>query len=345
MRTMLPVIALSILAGLPGWPTDIRTLLAPDADRARTAARLGDDQTPPGATNPRVLVSVKPTYTAAAMRAKIQGSVVVECVVLRDGTVGDVRVVKSLDPVYGLDQEAVKAAKQWRFVPGMVNNVAVPVAVSIELTFVLDGPGARAAARQPAWPVAFSSASGTRARTEEWTDEVLEDWGIRVRFSYPDGWTFRKETTAGRWFAVQNGLRVLVVSRPRPVPGSGLQAAPSTSQRIEDGARGRPATDYPLVPLQATGRVQTADRAWHWSDGWTPPDDPEFPSDAAAPFNESFGGARMWNFVTTIGSDTISVNCFVIRPRDMSDASMREEEREAGAQFRMMLERMVVERR
>jgi hypothetical protein len=41
---------------------------------------------------------VKPTYTAEAMRAKVQGSVFLECVILPDGSVGRVEVVKSLDP-------------------------------------------------------------------------------------------------------------------------------------------------------------------------------------------------------------------------------------------------------
>ena len=52
------------------------------------------------------------------MRAKVQGTVLLECVVLPDGTVGDVEVVRSLDPTFGLDQEAIKAARQWRFAPG-----------------------------------------------------------------------------------------------------------------------------------------------------------------------------------------------------------------------------------
>jgi hypothetical protein len=36
------------------------------------------------------------------MEAKIQGSVWVECVVLRDGTVGEVKVIRSLDQTFGL---------------------------------------------------------------------------------------------------------------------------------------------------------------------------------------------------------------------------------------------------
>lgn len=91
----------------------------------------------PGVTIPRLLKDVKPQYTSDAMRAKIQGSVVLECVVLTDGSVGDVRVIRSLDATYGLDQEAIQAAKQWKFAPGTRNGEPVPVMVSIELTFVL----------------------------------------------------------------------------------------------------------------------------------------------------------------------------------------------------------------
>ena len=71
------------------------------------------------------------------MRAKIQGTVILECVVMPDGTVGQTSILKSLDPVFGLDQEAIKAAKQWRFRPGRKQGQAVPVLVSIELTFTL----------------------------------------------------------------------------------------------------------------------------------------------------------------------------------------------------------------
>lgn len=90
-----------------------------------------------GIQNPKPIREVKPSYTAEAMRAKVQGTAIVECVVLPDGTVGDVQIVKSLDPSFGLDREAVKAAKQWRFIPGMRNGQPVPVLVTIELMFTL----------------------------------------------------------------------------------------------------------------------------------------------------------------------------------------------------------------
>jgi TonB family protein len=90
-----------------------------------------------GVTLPVVTREVKPQYTAEAMRAKVQGTVLLECVVLPDGSVGPVEVVKSLDSSFGLDQEAVKAAKQWRFRPGMRFGEPVAVLVTIELTFTL----------------------------------------------------------------------------------------------------------------------------------------------------------------------------------------------------------------
>jgi TonB family protein len=90
-----------------------------------------------GVTLPRLLHEVKPQYTSDAMRAKVQGTVLLECIVRPDGTVSDVQVLRSLDPVFGLDQEAVKAAGQWRFAPGTRFGEPVPVLITIELQFTL----------------------------------------------------------------------------------------------------------------------------------------------------------------------------------------------------------------
>ena len=77
-------------------------------------ARVGD----PGVTAPRLLSAVHPRYTGEAMRAGIQGVAIVECVVGTDGTVGDARIVKSLDQTFGLDAEALAAARLYVFAPG-----------------------------------------------------------------------------------------------------------------------------------------------------------------------------------------------------------------------------------
>jgi protein TonB len=88
---------------------------------------------------PRPTKSVKPGYTQAAIAAGIQGSVLVEVEVLEDGKVGEVRVVESLDAEYGLDQQALEAAKQWEFRPGTKAGKPVAVRVNIEMTFRLKG--------------------------------------------------------------------------------------------------------------------------------------------------------------------------------------------------------------
>lgn len=90
-----------------------------------------------GVSTPRVLREVKPQYTPDALRAKIQGEVWLDCVVLATGDVGSCDVVRSLDSVFGLDQEAIKAAKQWRFVPGTRQGLPVPVLVTISMGFTL----------------------------------------------------------------------------------------------------------------------------------------------------------------------------------------------------------------
>lgn len=58
-------------------------------------------------TWPKLVHDVKPAYTREAMDAGIQGVVLLEAIVLEDGSVARVDVVRSLDAVYGLDDEAV----------------------------------------------------------------------------------------------------------------------------------------------------------------------------------------------------------------------------------------------
>lgn len=87
-------------------------------------------------TTPVLIHEVKPQYTDAAKARKIQGSVELAVLVQTDGSVGsDVRVTKSLDP--DLDQEAIKAVRQWRFKPGTKDGQPVAVEVNIEMTFRL----------------------------------------------------------------------------------------------------------------------------------------------------------------------------------------------------------------
>lgn len=104
-----------------------------------TGGGTGDGVYQPGngVTMPVLLREVKPQYTSDAMRARLQGSVLLECVVRSDGSVGQVTIVRSLDSALGLDLEAIKAARQWRFRPSVRRGEPVASLVTIQLDFVL----------------------------------------------------------------------------------------------------------------------------------------------------------------------------------------------------------------
>jgi protein TonB len=69
------------------------------------------------------------------MTRRAQGAVLVEAVILENGTVGRVCLRQRLDP--DLDLQALAAAKAWRFVPGTRDGMPVAVIVTIELSFKL----------------------------------------------------------------------------------------------------------------------------------------------------------------------------------------------------------------
>jgi len=92
-----------------------------------------------GVSLPTLIKEVKPNYTAAALAARIQGVVVLAAVVLPNGSVGDVTVLQSLDAQFGLDDQAIIAAKQWLFGPGMKDGVPVAVRVTIQMSFTFTG--------------------------------------------------------------------------------------------------------------------------------------------------------------------------------------------------------------
>lgn len=90
-----------------------------------------------GVTNPTILRQIDPKYTPEAMRAKIQGMVELEAVVGTNGVITEVRISKSLDRAFGLDEEAMKTARQWLFRPGRFQGQAVPILVVIQMEFRL----------------------------------------------------------------------------------------------------------------------------------------------------------------------------------------------------------------
>lgn len=88
-----------------------------------------------GITPPTLTREVRATYTDDARRRGIEGDVVLEIVVRRDGSVGQVRVLRSLGA--GLEQRAIDAVRQWRFSPSRRNGEPVDVAVEVAVEFKL----------------------------------------------------------------------------------------------------------------------------------------------------------------------------------------------------------------
>jgi protein TonB len=88
-----------------------------------------------GVSEPVPIYDPDPPYSEQARKAKYQGTVVLMIVVDAQGNVRDVQVVKPLG--LGLDEEAVKTVKTWKFKPAQRNGVPVAVRLDVEVTFRL----------------------------------------------------------------------------------------------------------------------------------------------------------------------------------------------------------------
>jgi TonB family protein len=84
---------------------------------------------------PNRLVNVAPQYPDDALKAKVQGAVVLDVVLDGDGVPTDVQVSRSV-PM--LDAAAIDAVRQWRYEPTLLNGVPVPVAMTVTVTFSLE---------------------------------------------------------------------------------------------------------------------------------------------------------------------------------------------------------------
>lgn len=88
-----------------------------------------------GIEPPRLLREVKADYTEDARQRGVSGDVVLEIVVRRDGSVGDVKVLQGL--AGGLNDRAVQAVRQWRFTPAHRQGAPVDVIVEVVVEFKL----------------------------------------------------------------------------------------------------------------------------------------------------------------------------------------------------------------
>lgn len=78
--------------------------------------------------------NVPPAYPPIAINARIEGLVIIEAVIGTDGVVNEARILRGV-PL--LNQAALDAVKQWRYTPTMLNNVPVPVIMTVTVQFKL----------------------------------------------------------------------------------------------------------------------------------------------------------------------------------------------------------------
>jgi periplasmic protein TonB len=81
---------------------------------------------------PALVKRVEPAYPDVAVAAKITGIVILEATVAVDGSVEQVRVLRS---VKFLDQAAIEAVKQWKYSPLMLNGIPTPFVLTVTLSF------------------------------------------------------------------------------------------------------------------------------------------------------------------------------------------------------------------
>ena len=83
---------------------------------------------------PLKVYNVSPVYPPDAQIARVQGVVIIEARIERDGSVSETRILRSI-PM--LDDAAVDAVRQWKFTPTLLNGQAVPVIMTTTVNFML----------------------------------------------------------------------------------------------------------------------------------------------------------------------------------------------------------------
>jgi periplasmic protein TonB len=85
---------------------------------------------------PTLIHRVEPYYPPTAVDARLQGLVILEAIVDRDGNVAEVKVLRSASAL--LDREAILAVKQWRYSPLVLNGQRERFVLTVMLSFHLE---------------------------------------------------------------------------------------------------------------------------------------------------------------------------------------------------------------
>jgi protein TonB len=105
------------------------TLSIPPPPEEQKPRRVGGDIKPPERT-----IYKAPQYPAAAQAARIEGTVTLEAIIDAEGVVQNVKVLGSV-PL--LDRAAIEAVQQWRYTPTRLNGTAIPIVMTVRVTFTL----------------------------------------------------------------------------------------------------------------------------------------------------------------------------------------------------------------
>lgn len=83
---------------------------------------------------PKKIKDAKPVYPQVAMAAKVEGMVIIEATIGKDGSVQDAKILRHV-PL--LDQAAMDAVKEWKFTPTTLNGQPVEVLMTVTVNFTL----------------------------------------------------------------------------------------------------------------------------------------------------------------------------------------------------------------
>jgi len=115
-----------VLGGLPEPPPP-----PPPPPATRAPVRVGGQ-----IQVPTLIHRVEPFYPPTAVDARLQGIVILEAIIDRDGSVAEVKVLRSASTL--LDREAILAVKQWRYQPLVLNGLRERFILTVTLTFSLE---------------------------------------------------------------------------------------------------------------------------------------------------------------------------------------------------------------
>ncbi len=92
-----------------------------------------------GVTEPVLIqeTKIKPEFPELARAARIEGKVILQAIINKDGTVGDVTVLQCNRPGLGFEDEAIKGVKQWRWKPALQGDKPVDVFFTVVVEFSL----------------------------------------------------------------------------------------------------------------------------------------------------------------------------------------------------------------